>query len=177
MTHVVLPIMFDLAKSSTTIIPGPGTTYTLEEAAMLVNRRTAAEKSAAMVLFTACEATNPKWQRVNMGRLCETWFNRRWPHINTTYEQADTFNTVGELEALTRYLNQNRNVTSATIVVKSWHAPRVRLIVRRIQKAGHLKTPVTVRSHRYPWRIDMYNVGTMVREQIAYAVTYARYQL
>lgn len=76
MTTLVLPIMFDLTTHGTEIIPGPGTNYTLEEAAMVAN-----QNYHTLTLFTACEAAASPWRHINMGRLCETWFNRRWlPH-------------------------------------------------------------------------------------------------
>lgn len=169
MTTLVLPIMFDLATDGTRVIPGPGTTYTLKQAAM------EAVGTDTVVLFTAGESPHRRWQGVNMGRLCQTWLQHHYPDCVTAYEQADTFNTVGELGALVRYLRRTKHINMVTVVVKSWHAKRVRLIVNRLQQAGQLNLPICIQPHQYPWRIDMFNVGNMLREQIAFAKIYATY--
>ena len=100
MTELVLPIMFELTTHNGQVVPGLGTAYTLNKAA----RRAA--MNTATVLFTASTVSSGKYKRVHMGRLCQEWFHQRWPHLTTVYEAAESFNTIGEIEAMARYVNR-----------------------------------------------------------------------
>ena len=63
-----------------------------------------------------------------------------------------------------------------TVVVKSWHAPRVKMIVSRLQAAGQLQVPIQIIPHRYLWRIDIWNLGWILREGVAFAYWYVKYR-
>ena len=126
---VILPIMYRLAHDpAANVIVGHGTKEACDHAIEIAHVR---HKEKPWILGTATVPIDKQFGTEPMGIIALKYIESVDPLIPGPFLQAPSFNTIGEIQALCRFLRSNP-ATEVLITVKWWHAPRVAMIVRRI---------------------------------------------
>lgn len=167
MTHLILPIMFELAlKPNGTVVPGSGTERACNNA--IAEARVT---PSATILLTAGTPPDPKWNGQKMTDICRQYIVTQMTSVQVEYEPAPTFNTEGEVQALYSYLNRMATVTTVTVHVKWWHAPRVWLLLQRYRHTSRKKVPITVVPHCLPPGVSLTNRKAVLMEVLKFVYT------
>ncbi len=145
MATIVAAILFDYALDRYgSITVGEGSRRACEHAVRL-----AYAHPDSIVFFAARASPDPKWRNIPLGNSARRYMKTIAPDVLTTFREADTFNTFGEILSLARYLVARRATEHDTVLiaVKWWHAPRVRMLAHGIFAHLKLHCPVTVCPH------------------------------
>ncbi len=148
---VIYPVPHDLARDEHgTPICGPNTAKACDEA-IAYARSHGLEK--CILLFTATN-DGSLWDGRKMGRIMEEYVAAKEPDILTHYTEARSFNTFGEVGAIARFfigrLRHSKPLDSLVLIVKDWHARRLKLIVETVFRKYNLTVPYDIRSHVAP---------------------------
>ena len=150
--HVLLvPMAFDLEKKdlNAPVELGTGTRFSINHALDCEHRHS----QRAVIFLSATKA--PDYGNVVMGKMMQDYVRQRSARIETAFEEASRFDTVGELAALSDYILKMKaagdEVHEVIIFVKDWHADRVSKLVKELFKRRALsKIPVHIRRHSLP---------------------------
>lgn len=146
---IVLPIMFDLARSSSgKIIPGPGTAGALDCAMW-----ESVQRKRADILLTATVPYDPIWEGCKHGKVAEEYVRSDMPHACIIFHEARWYSTIGEAVAAAEYIQAHNldapddPIVMLVVMVKWWHLPRTRMIVRRVFRHKGLRCQVVFKPH------------------------------
>lgn len=130
--NIIVPVSCDFDYEEGKVIPGRETKIACDGATKMMDNR-------SYILLTATR-DGKKWDRVRMMDVMKVYLLSQGIHPRRIKEkQATTFNTFGEMQAVARYVSQNVLFGVASpgvprgciiLVVKWWHAPRCRLLLR-----------------------------------------------
>jgi hypothetical protein len=107
-----------------------------------------------------------------MGKVMEDYINHKAPSIRTTFQEAPMFNSAGESHALAEYVRSASDrgdcIAEVIIAVKDWHAPRVRLLVKKDFHLLDVTVPFRVETHDLP-----VSKKELRKEKVKYIITLA----
>lgn len=165
---IIVPIAWKLDRDVRgTIICGPGTKEACDHAIEI-----ARETPSSLVLLTPTHAS-AEWEHVAMCDVMAQYIAEHAPDVTCAINQAPWFNTMGEVTAAASYIAQrlrNGPVMQVVFVVKSWHLPRLRMIVRVIFKGRNVRIPIEYKTHSVPAPL----LDRVVREPIAFVMNRLR---
>lgn len=139
--RLFVPVPWQLERDETgTIVCGPGT----KEVCDMVIGLASVMCARPRILLTPTNA-GPEWDSVVMAEVMDRHIARYAPKLQRVIHLADAFNTLGEVIAVASYLQyikqQGEEIEEVTFVVKSWHAPRLKMLVRRVFKKRGIEVP------------------------------------
>lgn len=161
---IVVPIAWKLEWEGDKVVCGEGTREACEYAVEI-----ARELPLSTILLTPTVA--PAFGVVMAG-VMDRYVQNLAPRANRYVQEADSFDTLGEVVATASYMQalqaSGTKVDEVIFTVKSWHAPRLRMIVRRVFEGRDIAVPVRIETHHVPasWK-DRY-----LHEWIAYWLNY-----
>ena len=167
-TTIIVPIAWKLDRDEHgTIICGPGTKEACDHAIKI-----ALKTPSSLILLTPTNA-GAEWEHITMCRVMADYIKAQAPDTPQITSEAPWFNTMGEVTAAASYTARCKrevSVEKVIFVVKSWHLPRLRMIVRVIFKGRKLNVPVGYETHFVPAPI----LDRTVREPIAFVLNSLR---